>query len=117
MNQISITGGTPKISIRVGANTRDALYTSMTGNELTFRYTLVSEDGSDLDGLEITPAAIDPDGSSIVDTAGNAATDFSFTEPSNLSTVLVDATAPTVSTVSVADGTYSGAMDIDRCLL
>ena len=109
---ISITGGTPKISIRVGANTRDALYTSMTGNELTFRYTLVSEDGSDLDGLEITPAAIDPDGSSIVDTAGNAATDFSFTEPSNLSTVLVDATAPTVSTVSVTDGTYSGAMDI-----
>ncbi|CAM3407971.1 S-layer-like y domain-containing protein [Paenibacillus lupini] len=104
---VTVSGGTPSISLVIGVTTVQATYTGGTGtNSLAFSYTL--QDGQrDLDG--ITVGALSLNGSTMTDTAGNAAA-LMLNNTASTTGVLVDAIAPTVSTVDVpADSTYKSA--------
>jgi hypothetical protein len=104
---VTVSGGTPSISLVIGVTTVQATYTGGTGtNSLAFSYTL--QDGqSDTNG--ITVGAINLNGATMADAAGNAAV-LLLNNTGNTTGVLVDATAPTVSTVDVpADSTYKSA--------
>ena len=108
---ISTSSGSPRIPLTVGNNTRYAIYQSGSGShQIVFRYT-VGETDNDSDGIGVTsPIALN--GGTILDNARNAAS-LTFTVPSNLADILVDTTAPTVSSVSVSNGTYRKNQNID----
>ncbi len=77
---VDITGGTPRIAVDVGGNTRYASYASGTGTStLIFTYTATAGD-VDLDGVAVS-SPVDLNGGTITDLAGNALTNLTFTPP------------------------------------
>ncbi len=83
--------GTPRLTLTIGSMTRHASFGSGSGtNQLTFSYTIVSEDSDD-NGIAIL-ASVDLNGGTIVDLAGNASA-LTFTVPNtsgvNVNSVVV----------------------------
>lgn len=102
---VSLTGGTPFLSITVGSEVRKALYSSGSGTDTwTFSYTIAAGE-QDLDGVVIN-ADLHLDGASINDVNNNnSETTFSAISAAK---VTVDAIAPTITNVAMpAQGTYS----------
>jgi len=108
---VDTTGGTPYITLTVGLSTVYASYVSGSGSSaITFWYTVVSGD-YDANGIAIG-SGISLNGGTIKDAAGNDAT-VTFTG-STMASVLVDAVAPTVTSVSVpANSTYGVGETLD----
>ncbi|MEX1033829.1 MAG: DUF4347 domain-containing protein [Cellvibrionaceae bacterium] len=109
---VNTGGGTPRIALTIGATTRYATYLSGSGTSaLVFRYTIQSGD-NDSDGIAVA-AVMDANSGTLRDGAGN---DLNSTLNSVGATtsVLVDAVAPTTSSVSVpANGTYNAGQNLD----
>ncbi|WP_053094149.1 S-layer family protein [Cellvibrio sp. pealriver] len=102
---VNTGGGTPRIALTIGATTKYAAYSSGTGTSaLVFSYTvesgLVDSDG-------ITVGALGVNGGTMKDAANNDMT-LTLNSVGSTASVLVDSTAPTVSSVtaSTANGTY-----------
>ncbi len=105
------TGGTPQIAITVGSTTRQATYQSGSGTQnLLFRYTIQSGE-SDTDGIAVGTLAAN--GGTLRDGSGNDAT-LTLNSVGSTSSVLVDAIAPTVTSVSVpSNATYVASQNLD----
>ncbi len=104
---VTTTGGTPRISLNVGGQTRYASYASGTGTSaLTFTYTATAGD-LDLDGIGIS-SPISLNGGSIEDLAGNAidASDLAFTPP-DTSNVHISYPILSMDFTTGSTGTYS----------
>ena len=107
---VDTTNGTPSISVTISGTARDATYQapadpSVASATLNFSYTALNE--NDDDGIDMGTTLSLNDGV-IQDGAGNALPDSSsFTKPTNLASVIIDTTAPTVSSVTIADGSYT----------
>lgn len=102
---VNTGGGTPRIALTIGATTKYATYSSGTGTSaLLFSYTvesgLVDSDG-------ITVGALGLNSGTMKDAANNDMT-LTLNSVGSTASVLVDSTAPTVSSVtaSTANGTY-----------
>ncbi|MFD1089541.1 beta strand repeat-containing protein, partial [Shewanella seohaensis] len=102
---VNTGGGTPRIALTIGATTKYATYSSGSGSSaLVFSYTvesgLVDSDG-------ITIGALGLNGGTMKDAANNDMT-LTLNSVGSTASVLVDSTAPTVSSVtaSTANGTY-----------
>ncbi|SDL38749.1 T9SS type A sorting domain-containing protein [Kriegella aquimaris] len=108
---VNTTGGTPQLAIVIGATTRQAVYQSGSGTgSLLFRYT-VQDGDSDADGIAVGTFAAN--GGTIRDGAGNDA-DLTLNSVGATASVLVDAVAPTVSSVVLpANGTYVSGQNLD----
>ncbi|HTH79831.1 MAG TPA: DUF4347 domain-containing protein [Ramlibacter sp.] len=109
---VDTTGGTPHLALTIGSTTDYATYISGSGtSSLVFRYTVQAGD-NDSDG--ITVDSLGANGGILKDTAGND-TDVTLNSVGSATSVLVDATAPTVTDahigISGASGT-SGAFKI-----
>ncbi|MEX0504551.1 Ig-like domain-containing protein, partial [Alphaproteobacteria bacterium LSUCC0719] len=92
------TGGTPQIALTIGSTTRQATYASGTGtSSLVFSYTVQASE-TDTDGIAV--GSLSANGGTLKDSAGN---DLNLTLNSvgSTSSVLVDTTAPTISSVSL----------------
>ncbi|MBM3719708.1 MAG: hypothetical protein FJW51_03640, partial [Actinobacteria bacterium] len=107
---VSTSGGTPTILMETGSTDRAATYTTGTGTtRLNFTYTVVSGDISpDLDYT--STSALQPNGGTITDAAGNAAV-LTLPEPgasgslSNAKNIVIDTVHPTfVSATLLAIG-------------
>ncbi|ACT00085.1 S-layer homology domain-containing protein [Paenibacillus sp. JDR-2] len=109
---VNVTGGTPYLSVTIGTTPVQAAYVSGTGtNELVFRYTVLAGQ-EDTNGIEVG-SSVNLNGAAINDAAGNTA-GLALTGAGSISTVLVDAIVPTVSSVSVpANGTYKEGDQLD----
>src|SRR6202040_4328405 len=100
---INTAGGTPSLALIIGSTPRNAAYLSGGGTAaLLFRYTVQAGD-NDADGLATTSLMI-LNGGTIRDAAGNDA-GLTFTPPS-IAGVLVDTTAPGITSAATASGTY-----------
>jgi hypothetical protein len=101
---VNTTGGTPSLTITIGGTSRSATYALGSGSgDLVFAYTVQAGE-TDTDGIAIN--GLSTNGGTLTDTAGNtmSTTLHSVGATNN---VLVDTTAPVVSSVGVsADGTY-----------
>ena len=97
-------GGTPILSLTIGSTSKSADYLSGSGSSaLVFRYTVAS---GDLDANGIAVGSMSLNGGTLRDAAGNNAT-LTLNSVGSTSSVLVDAEAPTVSSVNApANGTY-----------
>ena len=107
-----IVTGTPTIGLTIGSTGRSASYQSGSGSSvLVFRYTVVAPD-TDTDGIaSASPIALSG-GSTMKDAAGNDAV-RTFTPPITTG-VLVDTTAPTISSVTgPANGSYGLGQNLD----
>ncbi|MCU6708643.1 S-layer homology domain-containing protein [Paenibacillus sp. J5C_2022] len=98
--------GTSRLALQIGDDRKYADYVQGSNSqELIYRYTVQS---GDLDGDGIAFAGIAPlelNGATIKDAAGNAA-DISFTALPDISGIIVDATAPAITSVAITPGTY-----------
>ncbi|GAB3332649.1 hypothetical protein GCM10027429_12250 [Marivirga atlantica] len=105
------TGGTPQLAITIGSTTRQATYISGSGSSsLVFRYTVQSGD-QDADGISIGTLAAN--GGSIRDAFGTDA-NLTLNGVGNTTGILVDATGPVVSSVSVpTNNTYTQGQNLD----
>lgn len=101
----NVSGGYPRIALTVGSSTKYLVPTvNATGITHTFRYTVVSGD-NDGDGVAMG-TSVENSGTGYVRDAGLNNVTGTFTAPSTLG-VLVDALAPTVTSVTrPANGTY-----------
>jgi uncharacterized delta-60 repeat protein len=107
-----IVSGTPQITLETGTTDRVVNYTSGTGTStLVFTYTVQAGDTSaDLDYVGTTSLALN--GGTITDTAGNTAT-LTLATPGAANSlgankaIVIDTTAPTVSSVSSSTGAGS----------
>ena len=108
---VNTTGGTPQIALTIGSTTRQAIYQSGSGtNALEFRYT-VQNGELDTDGIAV--GTLSANGGTIKDAASNDA-NLTLNSVGSTSAVLVDAVAPTVTSVSVpANATYVAGQDLD----
>ena len=103
--------GSAEISLDLNGTTRTASYLRGSGSaSLLFRYTVADGD-NDLNGVGLSTSITLGSGGSISDYAGNIVSNLNFTMPSNLSSVKIDTTAPTISSLSVPDGTHGGVVD------
>ena len=109
---VGTSGGTPRIALTIGATTRYAAYLSGSGTQaLVFGYTVQTSD-LDIDGIALG-AAIDVNGGTLKDAAGNDLT-AALNSVGSTANVKIDALAPTVSSVAVpANGTYSTGLNLD----
>ncbi len=96
---VTVTGS-PRLALTLGASTVYATYNSSasTATKLVFNYTIQSGD-ADADGIAVA-TTIDLNGGTIKDAATNNA-GLTFTAPT-LTAVLVDTSAPTLSSVTLA---------------
>ncbi|WP_127495023.1 S-layer homology domain-containing protein [Paenibacillus glycanilyticus] len=103
--------GTPYLPVTIGASSRQAAYVSGSGTQdLLFRYTVQAED-LDTDGVQ-PGANLAVNGGSIRDAANNNANLALSGISANI--VLVDAVAPTVSSVTVpANKTYLAGQELE----
>ncbi len=94
-----VVTGTPRLALTIGGQERFAEYANGSGGSaLTFRYTI--EDGlEDTDGITVG-AAIDLNGGTIGDSAGNTPAGLAF-DPPDTTAVTVDTSVPTVTAVSI----------------
>ena len=101
---VTVTGS-PRIALTLGSTTRQASFINGSGTSaLVFRYTIQAGD-NDSDGIAIA-ASIDANGGTLRDAAGNSLAP-TLNSVGALTGVLVDAVAPTITSVSVpADTTY-----------
>ena len=108
---VSTTSGTPQIAITIGATVRQASYISGSGGSaLLFRYTVQNGD-NDTDGIAVGTLA--SNGGTLRDAAGNNA-NLTLNSVGSTTSVLVDASAPTVSSVSVpSNATYIAGQNLD----
>ncbi|MDN5923860.1 MAG: hypothetical protein L0H70_02540, partial [Xanthomonadales bacterium] len=109
---VNTVTGTPRIALTVGATTRYADYLSGSGTTaIVFRYTIQSGD-NDSDGIVVAPS-FDLNGGTLRDDAGNDL-DTTLNAVDHLTGVLVDALAPTITSVSVpTDGVYGAGENLD----
>lgn len=109
---VNTGGGTPLLSLTVGSTTRQAAYLSGSGTSaLLFRYTVQAGD-ADSNGIALA-GTLSANGGTLRDNIG---IDLNTTLNSvgSLTSVLVDAVAPTVSSVSVpANGSYKAGDNLD----
>lgn len=114
LSEVVFVTGSPRIQLATGLPNRFATYLSGSGtNNLNFTYTVVSGDTtSDLD--YISAAALDTNGGSIRDLAGNDSNTLLATPGSQFSlasnkTIVLDTTSPTILSVSstAPDGAYA----------
>jgi len=107
---VSVTG-TPRIVLDIGSSTVYAVYTSSgSSTSHTFRYT-VATSLIDADGISVS-SPIDLNSGTITDSIGNGL-DLTFTAPTTTS-VLVDSTNPSVSSLSLAsNGSYKESDNLD----
>ncbi|WP_339695300.1 Ig-like domain-containing protein, partial [uncultured Roseivirga sp.] len=105
------TGGTPQLAITIGSTTRQATYQSGSGTQaLLFRYTVVSGE-LDTDGIVV--GNLVTNGGTLQDAAGNNAT-LTLNSVGVTTSILVDSSAPTVTSVSVpANATYIANQNLD----
>ncbi len=111
---VTVTG-TPQITLETGATDRTVNYSSGSGSStLVFTYTVQAGDtSSDLDYVATTSLALN--GGTIADAAGNNAT-LTLASPGAANSlgankaIVIDTTAPTVSTLSPADDATSVAV-------
>jgi hypothetical protein len=95
---VNTASGTPRLSLTIGGSVVYASYISGSGTSaLTFRYTLQA---GDLDADGISVGALEANGGTLQDGAGNDL-DTTLNSVGSTGSVLVDAVAPTVSSVSV----------------
>ncbi|RSC96112.1 T9SS type A sorting domain-containing protein [Tenacibaculum singaporense] len=95
---VNTTGGIPQIAITIGATIRQATYISGSGtSSLVFRHTVLSGD-LDTDGIAIGSLATN--GSTLKDAGGKDA-NLTLNNIGSTTGVLVDAVAPTISSVSI----------------
>jgi large repetitive protein len=109
---VDTSGGTPRIALTIGATTDYATYVSGSGTSaLVFSYTVQAGD-ADADG--ITVGALQANGGTLRDTAGNDAT-LTLNSVASTTSVDVDGVAPTVSSVAPlsANGWYSVGQNLD----
>ncbi|ROR49210.1 putative secreted protein (IPTL-CTERM system target) [Diaphorobacter nitroreducens] len=105
------SGGTPRIAIVVGATTRYATYVSGSGTSaLVFRYTVVN---GDVDANGITVGALNANGGTLSDLAGNNAV-LTLNGLGSTAGVLVDGSQPSITSVSSsnANGSYGAGQAI-----
>ncbi|WP_417785532.1 T9SS type A sorting domain-containing protein [Tenacibaculum sp.] len=108
---VNTTGGIPQIAITIGTTTRQATYISGSGTSaLVFRHTVLTGD-LDTDGIAVGSLAAN--GSTLKDSGGKDA-NLTLNSVGSTAAVLVDATAPTVTSVSVpANGNYLTGQNLD----
>ncbi|WP_323814972.1 putative Ig domain-containing protein [Cellvibrio sp. NN19] len=108
---VNTGGGTPQLSITVGATTRQATYQSGSGTgALLFRYTVQAGE-SDADGIAV--GTLSANGGTLRDAASNDA-NLTLNSVGATASVLVDATAPAVTSVTVpANATYIAGQNLD----
>ncbi|SFE51205.1 MBG domain-containing protein [Sunxiuqinia elliptica] len=108
---VNTTGGTPQVAVTVGSTVQQAAYLSGSGtNAIEFRYT-VQNGELDTDGIAV--GTLSANGGTIKDAASNDA-NLTLNSVGSTSAVLVDAVAPTVTSVSVpANATYVAGQDLD----
>ena len=108
---VNTGGGTPQLALTIGATTRQAVYQSGSGtSSLLYRYTVQNGD-ADSDGIAIGTLA--SNGGTLRDAAGNNA-NLTLSSVGSTISVLVDAAAPTVSSVNVpANATYLAGQNLD----
>ncbi|SIT93566.1 gliding motility-associated C-terminal domain-containing protein [Pontibacter indicus] len=111
---VNTQNGTPALGLTVGATSRQAVYVSGSGSTaLSFRYT-VQPGEQDTDGITLS-AAIALNSGTITDALGNAAV-LSLNGVASTAGVLVDAVAPTITSITLPnDGVYN--LERERYLL
>jgi methionine-rich copper-binding protein CopC/uncharacterized OB-fold protein len=106
---VSTAGGTPRIALTVGASTVFANYASGSGtSSLVFTYVVQAGD-TDANGISIAANALQANGGSLTDAAGNAAT-LAHAGIANNASFLVDTTAPALTSSVPADGATAVAV-------
>ena len=95
-----IVTGTPQLPLQIGSVTKKADYASGSGTTaLVFSYTVAAGD-MDADGISIGANALNLNGGTIKDAAGNAAT-LTHTAVSAASAHKVDAITPSISEINI----------------
>jgi hypothetical protein len=109
---VTRTVASPHLHLDIGGAVVNAIFTGGSGTSaLTFSYTVVN--GNDTNGIDVI-SPIDDNGCSIKDAAGNDMTNFALNNVGSTAGVLVDTSAPTVSSVSVpANATYTAGQNLD----
>ena len=98
LDDVAVVTGTPVIALNIGSATANATYISGTGTaNLLFQYTILAND-VDSNGISISINALSLSSGSIDDARGNAAT-LTHSAVTDNSTYMVDAVAPSVSSV------------------
>ncbi len=109
---VDTSGGTPRLTLTIGAATRNANYQSGSGSTaLLFRYTVQAGD-NDGDGIALN-GTLQTNGGMLRDDAGNSAgTGLGAT--GSLASVLVDTQAPGVDSVTLpANDAYPAGQDLN----
>ncbi|SHI48019.1 FG-GAP repeat-containing protein [Aureimonas altamirensis DSM 21988] len=103
---VSTTGGTPRLVINVGGQTKYADYdaASSTGTTLRFKYVVAAGD-NDTNGISVTENAIDLHGGSITIDRSGAAAGLKHSALSDNTSFKVDTTAPSVTSLAIAGQT------------
>ena len=109
-SEAAIVTGTPRLALTIGSSTQYADYVSGTGTAaLVFKYTVQSGDG-DSDGIAVGSLGLNS--GTIKDGAGNDAT-VTLNSVASSTAVLVDAIAPSVTSVTVpSNGAYGTGQDL-----
>ncbi|MCD2514266.1 cadherin domain-containing protein, partial [Comamonas endophytica] len=106
---VDLTNGTPRIALTIGAATVYASYVSGSGtSHLLFQYTIEAGQ-TDVNGIAIAANALEHNGGTLQDAAGNNAV---LTHVEVSSNYQVDTMAPQVSSV-----TFSGSSDSEHSIL
>ena len=108
---INTTGGIPQVAITVGSTVRQATYISGSGtNALVFRHTVLA---GELDSDGIAVGTLTANGSTLKDSGGKDA-NLTLNSVGTTTSVLVDAVAPTVTSVNVpVNSTYISGQNLD----
>jgi hypothetical protein len=108
---VDTSGGTPRLALTIGSSTVYATYASGSGsNALVFAYTVQAGD-TDADGIAV--GALQANGGTLRDTAGNDAA-LTLNSVGGTASVLVDTTNPVVDSVSVpSNATYYTGQNLD----
>ncbi|MFM4705261.1 cadherin domain-containing protein [Aeromonas bivalvium] len=109
---VDTTGGTPRVALNIGGNTVYADYVSGSGTaSLLFQYTILAGQ-NDTNGISLDADALQANGGTLRDAAGNAATLTQGAVADNAS-YLVDTMAPSVSSVAItsASGVQSNTLN------
>jgi Secretion system C-terminal sorting domain/Bacterial Ig-like domain len=108
---VNTTGGTPQLSLTIGASTKQAIYQSGSGSgALLFTYTVQVGD-LDTDGIAV--GTLSANGGTLRDAATNDA-NLTLNSVGSTASVNVDAVVPTVTSVAVpANATYIAAQDLN----
>ncbi|WP_298450572.1 Ig-like domain-containing protein [uncultured Marinobacter sp.] len=106
LDEVVTVTGNPQLTLDIGGSPVQATYTTGSGsNTLVFEY-IIQAGQSDLDGIRINANSLNLNGGTVRDAAGNAAV-LSHSAVADNDAYKVDAIAPTVAAVSVADGNWA----------